>query len=132
MNVVEEKMSKLDEGGQFIETGKMFFTLPPMYEYIHLNSMTKFSSLESNLELASKIWLKEQRKEKEEKILAEEKAGDQRIKIERGIEKQEKTMAGTLEKIQINAAEIKSTVGEIKRAAVAIVNEQSKKKDQTL
>ena len=53
-----------------------------------------------------------------------EKAGDQRIKIERGIEKQEKTMAGTLGKIQINAAEIKSTVGEIKRAAVAIVNEQ--------
>jgi hypothetical protein len=75
---------------------------------------------------------KEQCKEKEEKILAEEKAGDQRIKIERGIEKQEKTMAGTLEKIQINAAEITSTVGEIKRAAVAIVNEQSKKKDQTL
>jgi hypothetical protein len=48
----DEKSKKIKKEGmqEFMSTGRMFFTNPPSYEYIHVNSGKKFSSGHFKLE----------------------------------------------------------------------------------
>jgi predicted RNA methylase len=46
------------KGEKIMATGRVFFTMPPMYEYVHVNTCKKFSSNHENAEDAGAEWLK--------------------------------------------------------------------------
>jgi hypothetical protein len=78
------KIEKVKEKGtqEFMSTGRMFFTNPPGYEYMHINTKKKFSSAHVELEDAVAEYLAdpdrdlllEERMHKNLKIRCEEKA----------------------------------------------------------
>lgn len=48
----QEKFEKIEKGGtqEFMLTGRKYYTRPPAYEYMHLNSAKKFTSRHVKLE----------------------------------------------------------------------------------